>query len=187
MPPKVKITREDIIKTSIALVKEKGEEALNARSIAASLGCSTQPVFSNFSSMEELDRAILEKAFEEYLSFLQNEAKKERYPKYKAYGMAYINFAKEEKELFKLLFMRDRRGEELSATPDADESVEMIMEANEISREKAELMHMEMWICVHGIATMIATSFFEPEEELISGMISDIYNGVRTVHVSKEN
>ena len=31
-----------------------------------------------------------------------------KYPPYKASGMAYIRFAKEEKELFKLLFMRDR-------------------------------------------------------------------------------
>jgi hypothetical protein len=37
-----------------------------------------------------------------------------------------------------------------------------------------------MWISVHGIATMLATSFFEPEWELIGDMISDIYQGLKT-------
>ena len=36
-----------------------------------------------------------------------------KYPPYKASGIAYIQFAKEEKELFKLLFMRDRTGEKI--------------------------------------------------------------------------
>ena len=53
MPPKVKITKEDIINAAIEIVKANGEEAINARNIAATLGCSTQPVFSNFASMEE--------------------------------------------------------------------------------------------------------------------------------------
>ena len=39
MPPKVKITREDIIKTAIELVRANGEEAINARAIAAALNC----------------------------------------------------------------------------------------------------------------------------------------------------
>ena len=51
MPPKVKITKEDIIKTSLELIKKYGVESVNARAIAKELNCSTQPIFSNFSSM----------------------------------------------------------------------------------------------------------------------------------------
>ena len=183
MPPRVKITKQDIIETAISLVREHGEGALNARSIALALGCSTQPIFSNFASMDDLQGALLRATYEDiYLNFLKKEAESEKYPKYKAFGMAYIRFAKEEKELFKLLFMRDRKGEELIPTQDFDASVEMIMKANGISKEKAYLMHLEMWMSVHGIATMIATSFFEPEWELISNIISDIYQGIRTIH-----
>ena len=38
-----------------------------------------------------------------------------QYPPYKASGMAYIRFAREQRELFKLLFMRDRTNEEKAA------------------------------------------------------------------------
>ena len=186
MPPKVKITKEDIIKTAVGLVRKNGEGAVNARAIAAELNCSTQPVFSNFATMDELQETTLSAAYDIYLHFLKNEAESGKYPQYKSFGMAYIRFAEEEKELFKFLFMRDRRGKDISPSPDFTESVEMIMKANSVTKEKAELMHLEMWSCVHGIGTMLATSFLSLDSELISDMLTDIYQGIRARHLSKE-
>ena len=100
--------------------------------------------------------------------------------------MAYIRFAKEERELFKFLFMCDRTGKDLTPTVDFESSVEMIMKNNGLTREKAMLMHLENWSCVHGIGVMIATSFLTLDWELISEMVSDIYQGLRMRHSSKE-
>ena len=187
MPPKVKITKEDIIKTAVELVRANGEQAINARAIAAALNCSTQPVFSNFATMEELQEATIKAAYDRYIGFLKNEAESGKYPQYKSFGMAYIRFAKEEKELFKLLFMCDRKGKKLTPSLDFEASVQMIMSANGITKEKAELMHLEMWSCVHGIGAMLATSFLILEWELISNMLTDVYQGIRTRHLSEEN
>jgi len=187
MPPKVRISKEDIINTALEIVRESGADALNARSIAKALGCSTQPVFSNFATMDELQDAVNAAAYEEYLGFLKRETESGKYPQYKSFGMAYIRFASEEKHLFKMLFMCDREGKELTHGPDFDASVEMIMKANGIGWEKARLMHLEMWTCVHGIGTMLATSFLPLEWELISDMLTDVYQGVRTRHLSGEN
>lgn len=188
MPPKVKITKESITKTAIEIVKECGEQALNARTIAAALGCSTQPIFSNFSTMEELLRETIAAAYERiYLNFLKEEAESGKYPKYKSFGLAYIRFAKEEKELFKLLFMRDRKDEAFMPSPDFDESVELIMKANGVTREVATLMHFEMWTCVHGIGTMFATSFLSLDWDTVSDMITDVYQGIRIRHLSEES
>ena len=186
MPPKVRITKEDIVDTAVGLVRENGEQAINARAIAAALNCSTQPVFSNFATMEELQQAVIVAAYERYLGFLKREAESGKYPQYKSAGMAYIRFAKEEKELFKLLFMRDRKGNTASG-PDFEASVQAVMSANGITREKAELMHLEMWTFVHGIATMLATSFLALEWELIGEMMTDVYQGIRTRHLSEES
>ncbi len=185
MPPRVKITKEDIIQKAVELVRATGESAINARVVAGALACSTQPVFSNFSTMDELREAVMEASHARYINFLKSEAEKEKYPRYKAFGMAYIRFAKEERELFKLLFMCDRRGRPLPSTFDFEESVLMIMEADGISREKAELLHMEMWTCVHGIATMHATSFLTLDDALVSQMLSDVYQGIRARHVKE--
>ena len=186
MPPKVKITKEDIIKTATQLVRESGEGAINARAIATAMNCSTQPIFCNFASMDDLKDAVVLNAYKIYTDFLKTEAESGKYPQYKAFGMAYIRFAKEEKELFKLLFMCDRTDKSFVPTGDFHESVEMIMKANGVSREKAELIHLEMWTCVHGIGTMFATSFLELDFELISSMLTDVYQGIRMKHLSEE-
>lgn len=186
MPPKVKITKEEIVNAAIGIVRSSGAEAINARTVAAALNCSTQPVFSNFATMEELQEATVAAAYEIYLHFLNREVEGGKYPPYKSFGMAYVRFAKEEKELFKLLFMCDREGKELVPSPDFTASIEMIMQANGISREKAELMHLEMWTCVHGIGTMLATSFLPLEWELVSDMLTDIYQGLRTRYLPEE-
>ena len=187
MPPKIKITKEEIIQTAIELLEKDGEGAINARNIAAALGCSTQPVFSNFASMEELRQAVVIVVYERYLGFIKSEVESEKFPQYKAFGMAYIRFAKEEKELFKLLFMRDRTGEDMSpSSPDFEQSVQMIMKANGVTEEKAKLMHLEMWVWVHGIGTMLATSFFELDFGLVSDMLTDVYQGIRARHLLED-
>ena len=186
MPPKVKVKREEILEAAVEIVRQQGAGALNARTVAAALGCSTQPVFSNFAAMEELQEAVVRASYERYLLFLRREAEEGRYPPYKAFGMAYIRFAKEEKELFKFLFMRDRDGGKLESTPDWEISIHAIMTANGLPKEKAELIHMEMWALVHGIATMLVTSFVELEWELISRMLTDVYQGVCAKLVSEE-
>lgn len=187
MPPKVKITRDDIINAAVAIVRRNGAQELNARSIAGEIGCSTQPLFSNFTSMEELDVAVMTAAYGIYTGFINAEIARGEYPMYKAYGMAYIRFAREERELFKLLFMSDRRGAEAVPTDDFAASVEIIMEANGVSRESAELIHLEVWSATHGIATMLATSFLELDDSLISQILSDVYHGVRRRHILEDN
>ena len=186
MAPKVKITEKSIVETAIALVRSNGENAINARAIASALNCSTQPIFSNFSTMEALRNAAISYAYEIYTQFLKNEIEIEKYPKYKSMGMAYIRFAREEKNLFKLLFMRDRRTEDLSPSPDFNESVELLAKVNSITQEQANLMHLEIWAFTHGIATMIATSFLPLEEDLISSMLSDVYNGIKSKYLSEK-
>ena len=111
MPPKIKITKAEIVDTALNLVREAGEQALNARSIAGELKCSTQPVFSNFETMEDLHEAVKEAAYARYQSYLKAD--------------------------------------------------------------------METWICAHGMATMLATSFVDWDEEFISRVLTDTYEGIK--------
>ncbi len=180
MPPKVKITKDDIINTAVEIVRRDGADALNARNVAAALGCSTQPVFSNFASMDDLKSAVATRANELCSKYIQNECTKEEVPPYKASGMAYIRFAKEEKELFKLLYMRDRSSENRNRESDLyDEMVSIVRKNTGLESDRADLFHLEMWVTVHGIATMLATGFLDLEWELISKMLTDTYMGLR--------
>lgn len=180
MPPKVKTTREAIVDAAVALVRKDGAQALNARNLAAALGCSTQPVFSNFATMEELRLAVVEKADALCREYMQQEVNSGVYLPYKATGMAYIRFAKEEKELFQLLYMRDRSEEAYSAALDFGAETEALVQQNTgLDAQTAKLFHLEIWACVHGIAAMFATGFVDLPWELVSSMLTDIYQGLR--------
>ncbi len=180
MPPKVRITKEDIIQTAITLVRRNGMDAINARAIATELQCSTQPIFSNFATMDDLLYAVLEAAQQCCIEYMERETAAGHYPAYKANGMAYIRFAKEEKELFKLLYMRDRRTETFAENRMlTDQMEELVRQNTGLVGDDSALFHLEMWACVHGIAVMLATSYLDLDWELVSKMITDIYRGLR--------
>ena len=112
MPPKCRFTREEIIQAALDLTAEKGVGALTARGLAQRLGSSAKPIFGLFANMEEVQQEVVKAANLRYQEYLRQDMSAGRYPPYKASGMAYIRFAREQKELFKLLFMRDRTHEE---------------------------------------------------------------------------
>lgn len=180
MPPKVRITKEDIIDAAVDIVRKNGEQSINARNIATALNCSTQPVFSNFANMEELRLAIVDKADHLCQAYMKREVESGEYPPYKANGMAYNRFAKEEKELFKLLYMRDRSAETVPEETDLSSQMESIVHNNTgLEGLELKLFHLEMWAYVHGIATMIATGYLDLDWELISKMLTDSYQGLK--------
>lgn len=187
MPPKFKFTKDEIIKAALDIVRTGGMDALTARSLAEKLCCSVKPIFGAFKNMEEVQQQVLASAKALYQSYINNGIAKEIYPPYKASGLAYINFAKDEKELFKLLFMRDRSSEAIEE--DREEIrplLELIQKQTGVSEDDAFLFHLEMWIFVHGIATMIATSYLEWNDEFIDRVITDAYLGVKSHRENKE-
>ena len=180
MPPKIRVTKEDIVETALELVRNEGAEALNARAVAVALGCSTQPVFSNFASMEELRLAVVGRADALCNEYIRRETESGVYPAYKASGIAYIRFASEERELFKLLYMRDRSREAALEAQEFDEGLRSVVKTSTgLDDDDAALFHLEMWAFVHGIASMFATGFVRLEWELVSRMMTDVYKGLR--------
>ena len=57
--------------------------------------------------------------------------------------------------------------------------VSLVQENTGLESQNANLFHLEMWAVVHGIATMVATGFFDLEWELISKIMTDSYLGMR--------
>ena len=179
MPPKAKFTKEMIAGEALSLVREQGMEALTARNLAQRLGCSAKPIFGLYESMAQLKTEVIARAEQCMAEFTSRMVQSGEYPPYKASGMAYIRFAREEKELFRLLFMRDRSGEKITDGAELEEIVKQLVKSLKISEEKARMFHLEMWIYVHGIAVMLATSYLEWQEDFISNALTDAYFGLK--------
>ena len=88
--------------------------------------------------------------------------------------------AKEEKELFKLLYMCDRSGDGVPVEASSfSQMTDMLCRTIGMDEETARLFHLEMWAYVHGIATMFATGFLDLDWDLVSRMLTDVYQGLR--------
>lgn len=59
MPPKAKLSKEEIIETAFEMTRENGFEHVTARELAHRLGCSTQPIFHVFQNMEEVKKKFM--------------------------------------------------------------------------------------------------------------------------------
>ncbi len=180
MPRDFMFTKEEIINAALSLTRERGFSAVSARTLGEKLGTSSRPVFGRFENMEEVKSAIISAANELYQAYRKKELESGKYVPFKASGMAYIRFAREEKELFKLLFMRDRSKEALKSYADEmDELVSLVGKQVDLNKDKATMFYLEMWIYVHGIASMIATNYLEWDEELSSRAVTDVYEGLK--------
>ncbi len=180
MPPKFKFTREQIITAALDVTRKNGIAGLTARGLATELGSSAKPIFGLFKNMEEVQNEVVFAANALYQAYIQKGMTDSKYPPYKASGIEYIQFAKEEKELFKLLFMRDRTGEKIVENREEIRPIlNIIMESLGISEDEAYFLHLELWLYVHGIATMIATNYLEWDIDFIDKALSDAFLGLK--------
>lgn len=177
MPRPLRYDRETVLEAAFALVRRSGMEALGARAVAHELGCSTQPVFRCFATMEELRQAVAARAFACYSEAIQRSSRLSDKP-YKGTGLAYIGFARDEPQLFRLLFMCER-SPEMRAAPDADTNmpyvISTIRQATGYSEAQARDFHNVIWIFTHGLAVMVATRFLPLTDEEISKLLTEHY------------
>lgn len=177
MPPTPRISKDKILQASFDLIREKGVESLNARNIAHKLECSTQPIFSVYSSMDELRKDLFEMADAYHSQYFNKIELNENY--FLNLGVAYVDFALEETNLFRLLFMSDYyAGKKLTDFID-DENNESIVsgipETIGIHSDTSKKIFINMWLYAHGIASMLAMNHLQlPRDEIVS-MISEVF------------
>jgi AcrR family transcriptional regulator len=183
MPAKKCVTAEMILQSAIEFVRQKGEANLSAPALASFIGCSTQPLYAAFENIATLKKAVKERALAVYLDAMQAELTSKKYPAYKAFGMGYIHFARDERELFRLLFLCNRNGDFTVNDPTFSKAVQTVQTTLGLQREQAEQFQLEMWAYVHGIATMLATGYLTLSEEMISQMLTDVYGGLKQTYI----
>lgn len=179
MAPRPRVTREGILEAAFSLVREKGETALTAKTLAAAAGCSTQPIFWYFSGMGEIEDEVTGRARALFADRLRE--KREGENPFKTVGLNYIAFAKEETNLFKLLYMSGKaEPADILEDENVPFAVDVIVKEKGIPKEDALRVFRELWLFSHGIATMIATGTAGFTDEEIKSMLTDVYIGVLT-------
>lgn len=188
MPPKAKITKNMILNTVLDITRETGFESVNARSIASKLQCSTRPIFTCYENMDELKKEFLDYAFEFYNQYVSEYSNLVNVSSYLVLPLSYIEFAKEETHLFRLLFINDidldmvetmdfykEIGNEKKARIFSDEiGVEL---------ERAKMIFLDLFLYTHGIAVLTATENLSLDRNSVEKMVRNILSAL----VKQEN
>lgn len=158
MPPSVRFSREAVLNAAYQLVRREGPAALNARAVARELGGSTQPIFRIFTNMDELKQTVIELALQTWKDKLHVRLQTSAFP-YLTIGMAYLVFSRDEPELFKLLFMRDRVSDGSCTQYNIAWGIPLIEDAIKVDVETARKLYERNWLFCHGLAVSIATKY----------------------------
>ena len=158
MPPAIRFSREAVLNAAYQLICREGPAALNARSVARELGGSTQPIFRLFSGMEELKQAVTELALTTWKDRLRERLLGSAFP-YLTIGMSFLLFARDEPELFKLLFMRDRVSDGSCTDYNVNWGIPLIEDSVKVDIETARKLYERNWLYCYGLAVSIATKY----------------------------
>jgi len=157
MPPKTKYTKDEIAKEALEIIRENGYDSLNARSLASRLKISTMPLFHSYENMEEIKKAAVQMGVERYNKYMSDAMSSDE--PFKNVGKAYISFAQEEPELFRMFFMTPTS--KIAGLSDTDPNTEkvthIVSEMLDGNRDAGGRLLFEMWIFVHGIAALSVT------------------------------
>lgn len=172
MPKVRKITREEVLKAAAEVVQKRGESALNARSVAAHLGCSTQPVYSLFGGMKELRAALQEEAKRAYRRFIDEYLAACGRSRYESFGMGFVKFAQQERGLFRFFFLHDSTKDGVSAEePYLDDILAEMTGLYHMTAAEARAFHADMTVYSYGLATLVNTGNYAPTDEEISACL----------------
>lgn len=179
MPPKASLTKGQIAEKAFEILRTEGYDALNARHLAASLGVSTMPLFKHYKNMDEIKAAAVALGTSEYSRYMQDGAK-DTVP-FRGIGRAYISFAKNEPKLFEIFFMRPTDSIVGVSSVDPNERAALDIASGLMcgNSDRGQRLLNDMWLIVHGIATLEATGKLSFTDEEITQTLSEVFMALR--------
>lgn len=175
MARKIKYSKEDILEKSIDFIKEYGYSKLTVRELAKYIGCSTQPIFKNYSNFDEYKVDLKKYLRKDYESFIYKIVDKEDYLYTISY--AYALYAKREPNIFFSMFMADLAGSRtIRQVLDTDRNkvtIEAMTKQYKISIEKAEKVYQDVRFYTHGMAAQLCVKSIKLSDKELQELIKN--------------
>ena len=176
MGRKLRITKEMILQASYELLDESGINAVAIKSIAARLGCSTQPVSWQFGSMTELRKELYYYAADKlYDNLAEETAGKNAIDAFFTSGIRYISNACDHPNVFRFVNVDNPLstiGESIYGNASIfaqqfdEESAKLFAEEYDLPPQVIGEMIRDVVIYTHGLAVlMIFDNYKLPKEE----------------------
>ena len=181
MPAIAKVTKEMIIDAAFEIAKEMSAENITARAVSQKLGCSTQPVLYHFKTIEDVRIAAHKKASEFHINYVTNLSGKYERPMLEV-GMRHIQFAIEEKNLFRFLFHSNYyTGVSLSdllTEENFGSAFSVLKRQAKVDERQAYSIFSQIFLVTHGIASLLANNAMVYDEAYCINTLSNAYFGI---------
>lgn len=165
-------SREQIVDAAYELIRENGWSAVSTRSVAKKMGSSTMPIYSHVSSVEELEKELHTKA-----RSLLKTYQLRQYTEHALLNLAfgYVVFARDEKQLFRFIYLESPRRLDLENMSETKESFfSEFGEESEVGRALKDLktsgheaLIQYTWVFTHGLAMLVNSGAFGPNSDEI--------------------
>lgn len=183
MARKISVMTGQITDAAFELTRQEGFAGLSARKLAGLIGCSTQPVFRAYRSMDELYDEIYLRIINHFSEYYKMFPRTQELP-FVDLGLAYISYAREEKHFFRILFLQEKRcGKSLYELLNGAEGnvLKEINKAASCGVRKPDELFMKIWMVIHGAACMAVTNDYDLDDAQTIGLLTDSYMS----HVSR--
>lgn len=179
------LQREAIVAAGRELVITGGLEALSLRRLASQLGVTAPALYAHVRSKQDLLRAIAEGEFERLVARFDAVVADDPIERIRAHGRAYVEHARAQPELFRLMFLFPpemipadvpddvRLPGATKAFAAAAGAVEAAIETGALVADDPLLLSLTLWSGVHGVASVLQLGVDLPPE-LEEAMIDDI-------------
>ncbi len=171
MPPKPKFTKEEIVAAALELVSSQGIEHLTTRNLGEMMGSSARPIFTVFTSMDEVQLEVRKAAMKNFNAYIRESVNFT--PAFKEAGIRMVRFAIKEPKLFQLLFMTENKhpvnpGSFFGSLGEYEDlCTEVICRDYEMTKQEAAVIFQHMWTYTYGISALCATHMcMFPENEI---------------------
>ncbi|MBI0121025.1 MULTISPECIES: TetR/AcrR family transcriptional regulator [Lactobacillus] len=187
MARKKEIGRNKILSIAYKMVVKDGIESLTARNIAKAGHFSTQPLYLEFNSMEDLRKEVLRKIADN----LKNNILQKSYTGKPLIDMdlSYIDFAKEQENLFRAMFVDGKFGSKIIADTLINFGIEKFREQypdSNYSEDRIRSVVIANWITTSGIASLIVNKIATfSQTQIINVLTAQINDAILNDWLSK--
>lgn len=159
--------RQALLDAAMGLVRERGIDGLTLRGVARRAGVSHTAPYHHFADKGALVSALAEESFARFTeTFRETAARTEggHLDRIRAIGAAYVRFAFEDPERFKLMWRPELRsvGDDSAVDVAGLASYQVLIDevaagqsAGEIREEDTGLLSLAAWSVVHGFAVLV--------------------------------
>jgi len=171
--------KEQILAAAIEMVEKDGFNKFTARNIAKHMNISTQPIYLEFKNMDDLKETVLESIFENlFKKVFPHEVTGDPVVDV---ALNFIRYANENPRIFRALYVEESGlGYKIydKSFKEFYTLVKGTPKYKNVDEVHIDALHIRSWITATGLAVLTTSGIFQPTEEQLIQMISDVIEAI---------